>query len=110
MIDHNDFHDAAIKDIVIKLENKNITIHLRGYLFPENRSYNDIQIIFQNFQKLTLPRFCEWGPCKHYRVLDIEIKELSDKMNKYLIQIQSGDMLEIEAENYLIIDEEQKDK
>ena len=112
MIDHRYFHDAAINDIVIKIKEEKIIFHLSGFIINLNRKYDDIQIVFQNFKRFSLPRYNEWGINygSNYSVLDINVIKISDNLNKYLIEMNIGDIIKIEAEDYIIIDEEYKPK
>ena len=93
-------HDASLLNFFLEWENGKLTIELRFYDDDHVASINLLKIIAINWITFNCPRKEEWGPS--VSINKIEIKKLSKDIQHLSIEMQSGDIIFIDAEEFLI--------
>jgi hypothetical protein len=93
------FHDSTLTSINViwlKRDDGEVLINISGCHLV---SYSDYVIVAKNFTKILVPKKEEWGPSTQILHTDGPTK-LDGNTYLLVIQMQSGDQIEIEAESF----------
>lgn len=86
-----DIHDWSLISIHIDWIQSNLAVHLK------NNQYEDVTLIAEKFKSFHIANNTEWGKSISInQILDFSISE--NGHSRIIIEIQSGDLFEIEAE------------
>lgn len=85
------FHDYILDEIKFNWKEKNISITLKGF-------DDDYELVVQEFTSAIIPRHDPWGPSDMVNEISIEQKT----QTLVQVEMQSGDVLKIEAQNVSI--------
>lgn len=83
-------HDAVLSSIVLDWHSSSCAINLRAQAQPDQKA-RSCTIIFQGVRHLAVPHHSPWGPsaCINHLRLDGD---------NYVIEVQSGDVIVVEAD------------
>jgi len=93
-------HDASLLNFFLEWEKGKLTIELRFY-DDQVASINLLKIIAINWITFNCPKKEEWGPS--VSINQMNIKKLSKDIQHLSIEMQSGDIISIDAKEFLII-------
>ena len=87
-------HDAVVKDLCIDWAEATVRIGLSVY--PGTRA----QIVVQAFRRVQVPRVNPWGESECINTAAISLVDAEVQL--LTIEMQSGDIIEIEASGYIL--------
>lgn len=85
-------HDALIEKIIFDFESSTLTIELFVFLNTSTTA-SQHRITFKDVNDFRCPRKNEWGPSN-------SVLETKFSNNEYMIQMQSGDTIIVQASSY----------
>ena len=86
-------HDATVTSIDYKWEDKSVSVVGERYDFISKKVL-EFRILFTSVKLLTIPHAEDWGPSNSI----LETTKLNEA--EYQIQMQSGDLIVINAESF----------
>ncbi len=89
-------HDWILIDIVVEWENQRVVLK-----FDTTAGHKEL--VAKNFSKLMVPRNDEWGPSDCVNETTGPVS-LNDVTSRFLIEMQSGDVIELEAQSIILPD------
>lgn len=93
--DYN-LHDAKLSKIEYCWKSKILKIFLNAYLeYPESNELTQVCLSLYKVRDIHIPQKEDWGPSNY-------VNDVSEAEGKYSIEMQSGDMINIEADEFLI--------
>jgi len=98
--DFSCLHDSSLLSFFLEWKNGQLTIELKFYDYSV-ASIKSLKIIATNWVTFNCPRKEEWGPS--VSINKVDIKELSKDLKILSIEMQSGDTIFIEAQDFSVI-------
>jgi hypothetical protein len=84
-------HDAVLHELRVDWSGRTCTIYVRAFLSPE-REAEPCRIRCSSLRSITVPHRAPWGESLHIN------GQRRAPDGRYLIEVQSGDVIEIDAE------------
>ena len=84
-------HDAVLREIVVDWKSQSCRIHVSAFLEPNARAV-PCTLTWRGVKEVRVPMFQPWG-----RSIFIN-SQAKESPNRYLIEVQSGDVIIIEAD------------
>ena len=85
-------HDAVLKELRVDWENRTCTVHVLAFVEPRHDAA-PCQLIWRGLRRLIVPAEYPWG-----RSIFIN-RQWIERNGCYSIEVQSGDVLAIEADS-----------
>lgn len=89
-----ELHDATLDRVTFYWERGEVELLVRS------RESSEIRIVAQGTARLSITRRLEWGPSCSINQLSVQRTD-RDELQTVLIEMQSGDVLTIEAERFV---------
>lgn len=93
-----DLHDAVLTSMTLRWEDGSTDLVVR----PVSRAPHDVTLRLTGVTRLMCPRLAPWGFSLHINRVDGPIK-LDETRQQLQIEMQSGDMIEIDYEDLAIL-------
>jgi hypothetical protein len=83
-------HDAVLREVVVDWKNRSCRVHVSAFLDPGAAAV-PCTLTWTDVKEVRVPMFCPWGSSVSIN------RQAKEGSTRYLIEVQSGDVIVIEA-------------